>query len=187
METSPCQCVCVCVCGLHCRLRNVGIKYAVLTDSCTAVAFLTCHTRTQACWRLWRRSEKKCIEKKKLTVKIAHAWLTEGEGDTLEHQQCWGLFLQVLEVKINLCNKMWQKLKKKNRTKKTFSLTFLVMGGLNQSHTAHFNSVLRDTALIKSMTHFTLKCVSKLLNYLARSPPIIASLSPRVWGVRCYF
>ena len=62
-----CVCVCVCMCarGLHCRLRNVGIKYAVLTDSCTAVAFLTCHTRTQACWRLWRRSEKSALKKKK--------------------------------------------------------------------------------------------------------------------------
>lgn len=39
-------------CRLHCWLRNVGIKRAVLTDSCTAVAFLTCHTRTRACWRL---------------------------------------------------------------------------------------------------------------------------------------
>ena len=45
------------------------------------------------------------------------------------------------------------------------------MGEFNQSNTAHFSTVLRDTALIKSMTHFTLKCVSKLLNYLARSPP----------------
>lgn len=41
---------------LHCRLRNVGIKRAVLTDSCSAVAFLTCHTGTRRCSRVWRKS-----------------------------------------------------------------------------------------------------------------------------------
>lgn len=42
---------------LHCWLRNAGIKHAALTDSCTAVAFLTCQTRTRARWRLERISE----------------------------------------------------------------------------------------------------------------------------------
>lgn len=38
------QCQLLRACRLHCWLRNVGIRRAALTDSCTAVAFLACHT-----------------------------------------------------------------------------------------------------------------------------------------------
>lgn len=48
---------------LHCRLRNVGIKRAVLTDSCSAVAFLKCHTGTRRCSRVWRKS-KNCTKRR---------------------------------------------------------------------------------------------------------------------------
>lgn len=80
----------------HCWLRNVGIKYAVLTDSCTAVAFLTCQTRTQVCWRLKETASKKKGKKMigKL-FKLDSLWLQVRHRELIR----FNLSAEVLEVR----------------------------------------------------------------------------------------
>lgn len=93
------------VCRLHCWLRNVGIKHAALTDSCTAVAFLTCQTRTPGVLEALKTTQESASTSGQVVTTWLILFVSSGGGARWDTPAVW--ICSFLKVKNSLNQHVW--------------------------------------------------------------------------------